>query len=151
MKSKKIDKIIETRVLDIKKENQLVKNANDLRKQLMEIHEDESIKGEAQNLKKISEEAHAKVIELSEKAQEAHEEMLTYFRKTDDIRTAADEAHKLFIEARRNASAKHEEFKAVLSDIHVINKKLGNRRSKKRKSDKQSSGSNKNRERKRKS
>ena len=36
---KKIDKIIETRVLDIKKENQLVKNANDLRKQLMEIHE----------------------------------------------------------------------------------------------------------------
>lgn len=145
---KKIDKIIETRVLDIKKENQLVKNANDLRKQLMEIHEDESIKGEAQNLKKISEEAHAKVIELSEKAQEAHEEMLTYFRKTDDIRTAADEAHKLFIEARRNASAKHEEFKAVLSDIHVINKKLGNRRSKKRKSEKQSSGSNKNREEK---
>ena len=44
---KKIDKIIETRVLDIKKENQLVKNANDLRKQLMEIQEDESVKEEA--------------------------------------------------------------------------------------------------------
>lgn len=146
---KKIDKIIETRVLDIKKENQLVKNANDLRKQLMEIHEDESVKGEAQDLKKVSEEAHQKVIDLSEKAQEAHEEMLQYFRKTDDIRTAADDAHKKFIEARKNASAKHEEFKAVLSDIHVINKKLGSRRSKKRKSDKQStSGSNKNREEK---
>ncbi|WP_367270528.1 phosphoserine phosphatase SerB, partial [uncultured Methanobrevibacter sp.] len=87
---KKIDKIIETRVLDIKKENQLVKNANDLRKQLMEIHEDESVKSEAQELKKLSEEEHEKVIELSEKAQAAHEEMLTYFRKTDDIRTAAD-------------------------------------------------------------
>lgn len=146
---KKIDKIIETRVLDIKKENQLVKNANDLRKQLMEIHEDESVKGEAQDLKKLSEEAHAKVIELSEKAQVAHEEMLTYFRKTDDIRTAADEAHKKFIEARKNASAKHEEFKAVLSDIHVINKKLGSNRPKKKKSDKQSSGNgNKNREEK---
>ena len=48
---KKIDKIIETRVLDIKKENQLVKNANDLRKQLMEIHEDESVKAEADELK----------------------------------------------------------------------------------------------------
>ena len=55
---KKIDKIIETRVLDIKKENQLVKNANDLRKQLMEIHEDESVKTEAQELKKVSEEEH---------------------------------------------------------------------------------------------
>ena len=40
---KKIDKIIETRVLDIKKENQLVKNANDLRKQLTDIQEDESV------------------------------------------------------------------------------------------------------------
>nr|WP_231475883.1 hypothetical protein [Methanobrevibacter oralis] len=48
--------------------------------------------------------------------------MLKYFRKTDDIRTAADEAHKKFIEARQNAAAKHEEFKAILSDIHVINK-----------------------------
>ena len=146
---KKIDKIIETRVLDIKKENQLVKNANDLRKQLMEIHEDESVKTEAQELKKVSEEEHEKVIELSEKAQAAHEEMLTYFRKTDDIRTAADEAHKKFIEARKNASAKHEEFKAILSDIHVINKKLGSNKPKRRKSDnKGSSGANKNREEK---
>ena len=146
---KKIDKIIETRVLDIKKENQLVKNANDLRKQLVEIHEDETVKSEAQELKKQSEEEHEKVIQLSEQAQEAHEEMLTYFRKTDDIRTAADEAHKKFIEARKNASAKHEEFKAILSDIHVINKKLGSNKPKKRKSDnKPSGGSNKNREEK---
>ena len=146
---KKIDKIIETRVLDLKKENQLVKNANDLRKQLMEIHEDESVKAESDELRKKSEEEHEKVIELSEKAQAAHEEMLKYFRKTDDIRTAADEAHKKFIEARRNASAKHEEFKAVLSDIHVINKKLGSNKPKRRKSDnKGSSGPNKNREEK---
>ena len=146
---KKIDKIIETRVLDIKKENQLVKNANDLRKQLMEIHEDESVKGEAQELKKQSEEEHEKVIALSEKAQAAHEEMLTYFRKTDDIRTAADEAHKKFIEARKNASEKHEEFKAILSDIHVINKKLGSNKPRKRKHDKKPSvGANKNREEK---
>ncbi|WP_405269826.1 phosphoserine phosphatase SerB [Methanobrevibacter sp.] len=146
---KKIDKIIETRVLDIKKENQLVKNANDLRKQLMEIHEDETVKSEAQELKKLSEEEHEKVITLSEQAQAAHEEMLTYFRKTDDIRTAADEAHKKFIEARKNASAKHEEFKAILSDIHVINKKLGSNKPKKRKNDNKSSGgSNKNREEK---
>jgi phosphoserine phosphatase len=146
---KKIDKIIETRVLDIKKENQLVKNANDLRKQLMEIHEDESVKSEAEELRKVSEEEHEKVITLSEQAQEAHEEMLKYFRKTDDIRTAADEAHKQFIEARKNASAKHEEFKATLSDIHVINKKLGSNKPKRKKSDnKGSSGANKNREEK---
>lgn len=140
---KKIDKIIETRVLDIKKENQLVKNANDLRKQLMDIKEDDKIKEEAQELKKTSEEFHAKVVELSEKAQEAHEQMLSYFRKTDEIRTAADEAHKLFIQARKNASAKHEDFKAVLSDIHVINKKLGTGKPRKRRSDKSNGSPNK--------
>ena len=147
---KKIDKIIETRVLDIKKENQLVKNANDLRKELAEIKEDDKVKEEAAELKKKSEEFHAKVVELSEQAQEAHEQMLSYFRKTDEIRTAADEAHKLFIQARKNASAKHEEFKMILSEIHVINKKLGSNKNRKRRSDKSSGSSNnkKNREEK---
>ena len=147
---KKIDKIIETRVLDIKKENQLVKSANDLRKELAEIKEDDKVKEEAAELKKKSEEFHAKVVELSEQAQEAHEQMLSYFRKTDEIRTAADEAHKLFIQARKNASAKHEEFKMILSEIHVINKKLGSNKNRKRRSDKSSGSSNnkKNREEK---
>ena len=144
---KKIDKIIETRVLDIKKENQLVKNANDLRKQLMDIKEDEKAKDQAKDLKKISEERHGKVVELSTAAQEFHEKMLNFFRKTDDIRTEADEAHKKFIEARKAASSKHEEFKIVLSEIHVINKELGTNKSKRRKSEKQSS-TKKNREEK---
>ena len=140
---KKIDKIIETRVLDIKKENQLVKSANDLRKQLSDIKEDDKVKEEAKDLKKQSEEYHAKVVELSEKAQEAHEQMLDYFRKTDEIRTAADAAHKKFIQARKSASAKHEDFKMVLSEIHVINKELGNNRSRKRKSNKSESSPSK--------
>ena len=139
---KKIDKIIETRVLDIKKENQLDKSANDLRKELAEIKEDDKVKEEAAELKKKSEEYHAKVVELSEQAQEAHEQMLSYFRKTDEIRTAADEAHKLFIQARKNASAKHEEFKMILSEIHVINKKLGSSKNRKRRSEKSSGSSN---------
>ena len=138
----KIDKIIETRVLDIKKENQLVKNANDLRKKLNEVKEDDKVKEEAQELKAESEKYHQKVVELSSAAQEAHENMINFFRKTDEIRTAADEAHKSFVEARKKASAKHEDFKMVLSEIHVINKKLGRDKPKKRKPAKQSSSPN---------
>ena len=145
----KIDKIIETRVLDIKKENQLVKNANDLRKKLNEVKEDDKVKEEAQQLKAESEKYHQKVVEHSSAAQEAHENMINFFRKTDEIRTAADEAHKSFVEARKKASAKHEDFKMVLSEIHVINKKLGRDKPKKRKPAKQSSSpSQKNREEK---
>ena len=145
---KKIDKIIETRVLDIKKENQLVKNANDLRKQLMDVHEDDKNKEQAQEFRKESEDHHARVVELSEQAQEAHEQMLHYFRKTDEIRAAADEAHKSFVEARKAASSKHEEFKLVLSEIHVINKKLGTSRPRKRKSNSKQSAPKKNTEEK---
>ena len=136
---KKIDKIIETRVLDIKKENQLVKNANDLRKKLNAIHEDESKKDEADELKKVSEEYHTKVVELSEEAQKCHEKMLEYFRKTDEIRTTADEAHKEFITYRKAASKKHDEFKVVLKDIHKINKVLGKVKSGRRETNKQNS------------
>ena len=137
------------KAIEYRNERNEINKAVEAAKKLMAIHEDESVKNEAQELKKVSEEEHEKVIELSEKAQAAHEEMLKYFRKTDDIRTAADEAHKKFIEARKNASAKHEEFKVILSDIHVINKKLGSNKPKRRKSDnKSSSGANKNREEK---
>ena len=136
---KKIDKIIETRVLDIKKENKLVKDANDLRKKLMAIEEDESVQAEAQKLKAISEEHHHKVVELSEQAQEYHEKMLEYFRNTDEIRSKADEAHKNFLSSKNNASAKHEDFKTVLGEIHKVNKELGGMRSKKRESENKSS------------
>ncbi|MCK9152440.1 phosphoserine phosphatase SerB [Methanobacterium alcaliphilum] len=129
---KKIDKIIETRVLDIKKENKLVKDANDLRKKLMEIQEDEQVQEEALELKKTSESYHAKVVELSEQAQEFHEKMLEYFRKTDEIRTKADEAHKKFLEHKKQASEKHEDFKTVLGEIHKVNKELGGMRSKRK-------------------
>lgn len=129
---KKIDKIIETRVLDIKKENQLVKDANELRKKLIDIKEDEKVHKKAQELKKTSEDYHAQVVELSEKAQSSHEKMLEYFRKTDEIRGQADEAHKKFVECKNLASQKHEQFKSVLGDIHKINKKLGGLKSRRR-------------------
>lgn len=129
---KKIDKIIETRVLDIKKENQLVKDANELRKKLMGMQEDEKAQEEAQELRKTSEEYHAKVVELSEQAQGFHESMLEYFRKTDEIRTKADAAHQKFLEFKNQASEKHEEFKSCLGEIHKVNKKLGGIKSRRR-------------------
>jgi phosphoserine phosphatase len=134
----KIDKIIETNVLDIKKENQLVKKANDLRKQINEFREDEKIKILADKLRKESEEHHSKVVELSEEAQEFHDKMVEYFKKTNEIRSNADEAHKLFIKSRNDASAKHEDYKMVLSEIHIINSKLNSFRGKRKNMDRES-------------
>ncbi|OPY24074.1 MAG: Phosphoserine phosphatase [Methanobacterium sp. PtaU1.Bin242] len=129
---KKLDKTIETKVLDIRKENELVKKVTDLQKKLQTMKEDEQTKKEALELKELSESYHTKVVELSDQAQETHEQMLKYFQKIDEIRAKADEAHNNFISTREKASQKHEEVKAVLKEIRGKNKGLDKVKAKER-------------------
>lgn len=128
----KIEKTIETKVLDMRKENELVKKVQDLSKTLSEMKEDEKVQTEATALKEVSEAHHAKVVEFSDKAQETHEKMLEYFKNIDEVRAKADTAHNKFIETRESASAKHEEVKAVLNEIRKKNKGLDKVKAKER-------------------
>ena len=118
----KIDKTIQTKVLDIRKENELVKRVSDLTKQLKKIQSDEEEEKAAEELKEKSETYHQKVVELSDKAQAIHEEMIDYFNQIDGIREDADNRHRDFIKSRNAATAKHEEVKAKLSEIRKVNK-----------------------------
>ncbi len=86
----KLEKTIETKVLDMRKENELVKKVQDLSKTLSEMKEDEKVQTEAAALKEVSEAHHAKVVEFSDKAQETHESMLEYFKNIDEVRAKAD-------------------------------------------------------------
>ena len=128
----KLEKTIETKVLDMRKENELVKKVQDLSKTLSEMKEDEKVQTEAIALKEVSEAHHAKVVEFSDKAQETHESMLEYFKNIDDVRAKADLAHNQFIETRETASAKHEEVKSVLNEIRRKNKGLDKVKAKER-------------------
>ena len=128
----KIEKTIETKVLDMRKENELVKKVQDLSKTLSEMKEDEKVQTEAVALKETSEAHHAKVVEFSDQAQETHEKMLEYFKNIDEVRAKADLAHNKFIETRETASAKHEEVKAVLNEIRRKNKSLDKVKAKER-------------------
>ncbi|BAW32168.1 MAG TPA: phosphoserine phosphatase SerB [Methanothermobacter sp.] len=121
---RKIDKIIETQVLDMKKENELVNRANDLRKELAKIKEDEKTMAESLELKKLSEKYHENVVKLSNEAQEYHEKMLEQFQKTDEIRAQADEAHNEFVKFMKLASKKHEESKKIMEEIKQVNKQI---------------------------
>ena len=118
----KIDKTIQTKVLDIRKENELVKRVSDLTKELKKIQSDEEEEKAAKELKEKSENYHQKVVELSDKAQAVHEEMIEYFNQIDGIREKADAKHQDFINSRNAATAKHEEVKAKLSEIRKVNK-----------------------------
>lgn len=128
----KIEKTIETKVLDMRKENELVKKVQDLSKTLSQMKEDKKVQSEAIALKEVSEAHHAKVVEFSDKAQETHENMLEYFKNIDDVRTKADQAHNKFIETRETASTKHDEVKTVLNEIRRKNKGLDKVKAKER-------------------
>lgn len=129
---KRLEKTIETRVLDIRKENELVNKVTDLRKKLQTLQEDEETREEAIELKEKSESYHAKVVELSDSAQETHEKMLEYFRKIDEIRSQADEAHQKFIKTRDTANEEHEKVKSALGNIRRLNKGLDRVKAKER-------------------
>lgn len=129
---KRLEKTIETRVLDIRKENELVKKVTDLRKKLQGMQEDEESRSEALKHKEVSEGHHAKVVELSDQAQETHEKMLEYFRNIDEIRNQADAAHQKFIETRENANKVHEEVKATFGKIRKANKGMDRVKAKER-------------------
>jgi len=129
---KRIDKTIETKVLDIRKENELIKRVQDLSKQLQGMQKDVKVQKEALELKELSESYHLKVVEFSDEAQSTHEKMLEYFQKIDGIRTNADAAHNKFIEIKNSASKKHDEVKETLGKIRKINKRLDKVRAKKR-------------------
>lgn len=129
---KKLDHTIETKVLDIRKENELVKKVTELQKRLQTMQEDENTKKEAIELKERSESYHARVVELSDQAQETHEEMLSYFQRIDEIRAKADKAHADFISTREKASAKHDEVKVILKEIRGKNKSLDRAKAKER-------------------
>ena len=118
----KIDKTIQTKVLDIRKENELVKRVSDLTKQLKKIQSDEEEEKTATQLKEKSELYHQKVVELSDKAQAVHEEMIEYFNKIDGTTEQPDGKHQDFCNSRNAAAAKHEEVKAKLSEIRKVNK-----------------------------
>ncbi|MGZ7043518.1 MAG: phosphoserine phosphatase SerB [Methanobacterium sp.] len=121
---KRLDKTIETEVLDIRKENELIKRVQDLSKQLQGMQKDVKAQKEALELKELSESYHQKVVEFSDEAQITHEKMLEYFQKIDEIRINADEAHNKFIEIKNSASQKHDEVKECFVQIRKINKRL---------------------------
>lgn len=116
----KIDKTIETQVLDIKTESKLIKKIQYLSQQLQQTIGDKKAEEETLKLKKLSQSYHDKVVELSTESQNTHQEMLEYFQKTDEIRNNADKVHHKFIEIRSNASKKHGEVKKYLDQIKKV-------------------------------
>jgi phosphoserine phosphatase len=129
---KKLERTIETEVLDIKKENELVNKVNDLRKELNLIEENEKIRKKAYELKDLSESYHLKVVEFSQEAQMAHEEMIKSFETIDELRNKADSAHKKFLEFKEKSSKKQENEKAILLEIYKLNKNINKLKTKKR-------------------
>jgi phosphoserine phosphatase len=92
----------------------ILQNIQKYNKELQEPPMDKEILKDGIKLRELSKLYHNKVVELSDEAQNKHNEMLEHFQKTDEIRTHVDEIHHKFVQIRENASKKHNEVRRML-------------------------------------
>ena len=124
---KKIDNIewkLETEVLSLDKERQLVDIIKDLKKDLKESKNYEALSKEARfsrkdldTLKKNSEEFHKKVLELSDESTKYHERMIYYFNSSEGIKKEADTTHKNYLEKKKYVDELYDKIRELRAKI----------------------------------
>ena len=111
------------------KEKALVKQIQELAKQIGEREKveegDEEIRGLVQELrdaKAKAEEAHKQVSINAEEAQKAHDNMLSLYQRADAIRKEADAAQAKFVECKQKADEEHRLHIESIKSVHAVGK-----------------------------
>jgi len=127
--------IIQTTVMSLDKERELVKKIAKLEAQLEEkttaqnkINEFQSkIIEEAASLGAIKaklEHSHQKVIDYAKKAQEHHDQMEKLFLKAKEFEKRADELYKQFLEVKKLADDEHKKAVKIYEKIDMLKKEI---------------------------
>ncbi|MGI6009601.1 MAG: coiled-coil protein [Methanomethylophilus sp.] len=128
----------QTSAMSVEKEKALVKQIQDLAKQIGEREKveegDEEIRGLVQQLrdaKAKAEEAHKQVSLNAEEAQKAHDNMLSLYQRADAIRKEADAAQAKFVECKQKADEEHRLHIESIKSVHAVGKDAEGIKSKK--------------------
>ncbi len=127
--------IIQTTVMSLDKERELVNKIAKLEAQLEEkttaqnkINEFQSkIIEEAASLGAIKaklDQSHQKVIDYAKKAQEHHDQMEKLFSKAKEFEKRADELYKQFLEVKKLADDEHQKVVKIYEKIDILKKEI---------------------------
>ncbi|MBN2566555.1 hypothetical protein JXB02_00545 [Candidatus Woesearchaeota archaeon] len=136
----RLESRIETDVMSFEREQKLMKQIKEMKKQFEESRElteamekVRSTSREIERLKREADQIHATIQELAHASQEKHEEMLTHSKRIDELKAKEDEAYKQFFEQKKRFSAANEVLKEQLSGVRQINEKLSEAKTETRK------------------
>ena len=137
---KKLEFDQQTKVLAPKKEKELIDLMTELQKQIRakesEFENDAGLKeayAQMKDAKGKAEDAHKKVTELANAAQEQHDTMVKLFEEADGVRREADGAQELFVKSKTEADKVHQEYIAMVNQIRDYEKQIIGIRNKLRK------------------
>ena len=118
-----------TSVLSVDKERALIDEiqrfqgeVKKLEKALEENEDVRKMKEELKTARDLAEDAHKRVSELAEKAQEEHDKMTALYEQSDNLRREADRAQEEFIKTKMLADEEHRKHIEHIRQVHDYDK-----------------------------
>jgi len=118
-----------TSVLSVDKERALIDEiqrfqgeVKKLEKALEENEDVRKMKEELKTARDLAEDAHKRVSELAEKAQEEHDNMTALYEQSDNLRREADRAQEEFIKTKMLADEEHRKHIEHIRQVHDYDK-----------------------------
>jgi phosphoserine phosphatase len=115
---------IQTRVFEIKKEDELVDRINSLKMALKDYQEILKVAKEIDRHRKESKKVHKKILKLSEESQVNHEEFLKAVEKIKELEAKIDEFNKERDEVGQGLDELKEELKVLQAKGKELDKKI---------------------------
>jgi len=131
-KIRELDWSLQTQVLDLKREREIIEQIAELEGELKVAEEaaakrKESAKArtEIEDLRLLMNAHHNSVLEFARLSQEENQHMIEAYAEVDALRKRADEAHRRYLDTRREADETHRRYIEARQENSRLRKELG--------------------------
>ncbi len=131
-KIRELDWSLQTQVLDLKREREIIENIAELEVELKVAEEAASkrkenakAQTEIEDFRLLMNAHHNSVLEFARLSQEENQQMIEAYAEVDALRKRADEAHRRYLETRREADETHRRFIEAKQENSRLRKELG--------------------------
>lgn len=131
-KIRELDWSLQTQVLDLKREKEIIEQIAELEAKLKLAEEaatkrKESAKArtEIEDLRLLMNAHHNSVLEFARLSQEENQHMIEAYAEVDALRKRADESHRQYLETRREADETHRRYIEARQENSRLRKELG--------------------------
>ncbi len=131
-KIRELDWTLQTSVLDLKREREIIEQVAELEAELktsedaqQKRQDNARSRTEIEDLRLLMNAHHNSVLEFARLSQEENQRMIEAYAEVDSLRKRADEAHRRYLETRREADETHRRFIEARQENGRLRKEIG--------------------------